>query len=114
MVGVPLPVLALPSAGYNLLIHRALNSHLRNAVYAPMAAGFSKGDDDPGRYQAKTIALQRLTYLSPSFGYKVTDEFSVGAGLLFSHQAVALEQDIRAPNILVGVLEELQDCVWVF
>ncbi|MEQ3634025.1 outer membrane protein transport protein [Thalassolituus sp.] len=113
LVGVPLPVLALPSAGISINPPGSKFT-FANAVYAPMAAGFSKGDDDPGRYQAKTIALQRLTYLSPSFGYKVTDEFSVGAGLLFSHQAVALEQDIRAPNILVGVLEELQDAFGCF
>ncbi|MFP6846664.1 MAG: outer membrane protein transport protein [Thalassolituus sp.] len=113
LVGVPLPVLALPSAGISITPPGSKFT-FANAVYAPMAAGFSKGDDDPGRYQAKTIALQRLTYLSPSFGYKVTDEFSVGAGLLFSHQAVALEQDIRAPNILVGVLEELQDAFGCF
>lgn len=113
LVGVPLPILALPSAGISINPPGSKFT-FANAVYAPMAAGFSKGDDDPGRYQAKTIALQRLTYLSPSFGYKVTDEFSVGAGLLFSHQAVALEQDLRAPNVLIGVLEELQDAFGCF
>ncbi|WP_320819553.1 OmpP1/FadL family transporter [Thalassolituus sp.] len=113
LVGIPLPILALPSAGISINPPGSKFT-FANAVYMPMAAGFSKADDDPGRYQAKTIALQRLTYLSPSFGYKVTDEFSVGAGLLFSHQAVALEQDIRAPNILVGVLEELQDAFACF
>lgn len=106
--GIPLPVIALPTAGISIKPPGSKFT-FANAVYAPMAAGFSKSDDDPGRYQAKEVAIQRLTYLSPSFGYKVNDQFSVGAGLLFSHQAVSLEQELRAPNVLIGVLEELQD-----
>lgn len=106
--GIPLPIIALPTAGISIKPPGSKFT-FANAVYAPMAAGFSKGDDDPGRYQAKEVAIQRLTYLSPSFGYQVNDKFSVGAGLLFSHQAVSLEQELRAPNVLVGVLEELQN-----
>lgn len=89
--GIPLPIIALPTAGISIKPPGSKFT-FANAVYAPMAAGFSKSDDDPGRYQAKEVAIQRLTYLSPSFGYKVNDQFSVGAGLLFSHQAVSLEQ----------------------
>ncbi|WP_300425399.1 OmpP1/FadL family transporter [uncultured Thalassolituus sp.] len=112
-VGIPLPIVALPSVGISVKPPGSKFT-FANGLYAPMAAGFSKDDDDPGRYQAKEVAIQRLTYLSPSFGYQVTDEFSVGGSLLFSHQAVALEQDIRAPNVLVGVLEELQDAFGCF
>lgn len=112
-VGIPLPIVALPTAGISIKPPGSKFT-FANAIYAPMAAGFSKDKDDPGRYQAREVAIQRLTYLSPSFGYQVTDEFSVGAGLLFSHQAVALEQELRAPNVLVGVLEELQDAFGCF
>jgi long-subunit fatty acid transport protein len=112
-VGIPLPIVALPTVGISVKPPGSKFT-FANGLYAPMAAGFSKDDEDPGRYQAKEVAIQRLTYLSPSFGYKVTDEFSVGGSLLFSHQAVALEQDIRAPNVLVGVLEELQDAFGCF
>lgn len=112
-VGIPLPIVALPTAGISIKPPGSKFT-FANAIYAPMVAGFSKDKDDPGRYQAREVAIQRLTYLSPSFGYQVTDEFSVGAGLLFSHQAVALEQELRAPNVLVGVLEELQDAFGCF
>ncbi|MDF1763325.1 MAG: outer membrane protein transport protein, partial [Oleibacter sp.] len=112
-VGIPLPIIALPTAGISIKPPGSKFT-FANALYAPMAAGFSKDDDDPGRYQAKQIAIQRLTYLSPSFGYQVTDEFSVGASLLFSHQALTIDQDLRAPNVLIGVLEELQDAFGCF
>jgi len=108
-----LPVLTLPTAGLSLNPEGSKFT-FANAVYAPMAAGFYKEDDDPGRYQAKQVALQRFTYLSPSFGYKVNDEFSVGAGFLFSHQSVAVVQDLRAPNILIAVAEELQNAFGCF
>lgn len=108
-----LPILTLPIGGISIQ-PAGSKFTFANAVYAPMAAGFAKGDDDPGRYQAKQVALQRFTYLSPSFGYKVTDEFSVGASFLFSRQAVAVVQDVRAPNVLIGVLEELQNAFGCF
>src|SRR5690606_14247997 len=53
-------------------------------------------------------------YFSPSFGYKVNDQLALGASFLFSHQAVAVNQDVRAPNMLIGVLEELQGAFGCF
>ncbi len=108
-----LPVLTLPSGGVSIQPPGSKFT-FANAAYAPMAAGFAKDDDDPGRYQAKQVALQRFTYLSPSFGYKVNDKFSVGAAFLFSHQAVAVKQDARAPSVLIGVLQELQNAFGCF
>lgn len=113
LVPMSLPLLTLPSGGISIQPPGSKFT-FANAVYAPMAAGFAKSDNDPGRYQAKQVALQRFTYLSPSFGYKVNDEFSIGASFLFSHQAVAVVQDVRAPNVLIGVLEELQDAFGCF
>ncbi len=103
-----LPIMQAPGAGMSI---RPEGSRFTfaNAVYIPLAGGFAKGDNDPGRYQAKKVAMQRLSYLSPSFGYKVTDEFSVGASFVFSQHVLALEQDLRAPNILIAVAEQLQD-----
>jgi len=108
-----LPILQLPSAGMSIKPEGSKFT-FANAVYAPMAAGFAKADDDPGRYQAKKVAMQRFAYLTPSFGYQVTDEFSVGGSFLFNQHALALEQDIRAPNILIAVLEELQGAFGCF
>lgn len=80
-----------------------------NAFYLPMAAGFYREKEDPGRYQPKATALQRTTYLSPTVGYKVNDEWSVGAGVHLSHMGIAADQYMRAPNMLLGVAEVLQD-----
>lgn len=108
IVPMHLPVLTLPSGGISVNPPGSKFT-FANAVYMPMAAGFYKEDDDPGRYQGKQIAIQRMTYLSPSFGYKVTDEFSVGAAILFSTQAFAISQDVRAPNIMTAAGELLQE-----
>lgn len=108
-----LPVSTLPTGGISIQPPGSKFT-FANAAYAPMVAGFAKEDDDPGRYQAKQVALQRFTYLSPSFGYKVSDTFSVGASFLFSHQAVAVKQDVRAPSVLIGVLQELQGAFGCF
>jgi len=108
-----MPLLTLPSGGISIKPPGSKFT-FANAVYAPMAAGFAKDNNDPGRYQAKQVALQRFTYFSPSFGYQVNDELSLGAGFLFSHQAVSVVQDIRAPNVLISVLEELQDAFACF
>lgn len=108
-----LPLLSLPSAGLSIQPEGSRFT-FANAVYAPMVAGFAKGDNDPGRYQAKKVAMQRFAYFTPSVGYKVTDEFAIGASFLFNHHAVALEQDLRAPNILIAVGEQLQDAFGCF
>ncbi|MBE0484001.1 MAG: outer membrane protein transport protein [Bacterioplanes sp.] len=113
LMPLDLPVLTLPTGGVSIKPPGSRFT-FANAAYAPMAAGFAKADDDPGRYQAKQVALQRFTYLSPSFGYEVSDTFSVGFGVLFSHQTVALKQDLRAPSVLIGVLEELQNAFGCF
>lgn len=108
-----LPISPLPKGGVSI---NPVGSKFTfaNAAYIPMAAGFAKEDDDPGRYQAKQVALQRFAYLSPSFGYKVSDTLSVGAGFIFAHQAVAVKQNIRAPSVLIGVLGELQKAFGCF
>ncbi|MBM7059387.1 outer membrane protein transport protein [Pseudomonas sp. UL073] len=80
-------------------------------VYAPQALGYSRGDNDPARYQGKEVVLQRITYFSPSLGYQVNDELSVGLSIGFSHQAVALNQDFRAPGVLTGFTGMAQDAL---
>lgn len=81
------------------------------AVYLPQAVGFDRSLDpnDPGRYDGKRVVIQRLVYLSPSFGYKVNDTFSVGVAIPIAHQGFALDTDIRFPNKLIGVIGKLQD-----
>ncbi|WP_281648288.1 outer membrane protein transport protein [Parendozoicomonas sp. Alg238-R29] len=74
-----------------------------NNLYAPMALGFKRSGDDPGRFQGEELALQRITYLSPSIAYQVNDKLSVGLSIGFSHQAMGIQQDMRTPNDLVAL-----------
>lgn len=79
-----------------------------NMFYLPMAAGFYRDKDDPGRYMPQATALQRTTYLSPTVGYEINDKWAVGAGIHISHMGLAVDQYMRAPNMLLGVAETLQ------
>jgi long-subunit fatty acid transport protein len=103
----PGPAVA-PSAGISI---KPPGSKLTfaNAFYLPMAAGFYRDKNDPGRYQPQAATLQRTTYLSPTIGYEINDEWSVGAGIHLSHFGFAADQYMRAPNLLMGVAEVLQD-----
>lgn len=80
-----------------------------NAMYAPLAAGFYREEGDPGNFLGQRVALERVTLLSPSVGYQVTDELSVGLSVGFSYQAVALETDFRAPNELLGMMRVIDE-----
>ena len=103
-----LPVATLPAGGFSITPPGSKFT-FATLSYIPMAGTLIKEDDDPGRYQGKQVAMQRLTYLSPSFGYKVSDEFSVGFGVLLSHQSFAISQDVRAVNILMAAGEMVQE-----
>lgn len=82
-----------------------------NSFYTPMIAGYYREDNDPGVYMGKKVALERITYLSPSVAYKVTDNLSVGLSVGMSYQAIALDTDFRAPNELVGVFRLIDEDV---
>ena len=81
------------------------------ATYLPQAAGFYRDSNDPGNFMGKRVALERITYLSPSVGYRINDELSVGASIGLSFQAVSLEQDFRAPNQLLGFARVLDESI---
>lgn len=82
-----------------------------NGFYAPMVAGFYRGDSDPGNFLGKKAALERFTYLSPSIGYQVNDDWFIGASVGLSYQAIAMETDFRSPNELLGVLRVIDEQV---
>jgi long-chain fatty acid transport protein len=50
------------------------------AITAPMGGAMDYGDNFAGRYGAQKIALQGLG-ISPSIGYKVNDQLSIGVGV---------------------------------
>lgn len=75
-----------------------------NAMYAPMVAGFYRNSGDPGNFLGQRVAMERITLLSPSVAYQLTDEVAIGASIGLSYQAIALETDFRSPNELLGIL----------
>lgn len=107
---IELPMLFAPLAGLSINPPGSKLTFATN-VYTPQALGFAREDDDPGRYQGKELVIQRLTYFSPSVAYQVNDELSVGLSIGFSHQAMALNQDFRAPGVLTGFTGVAQDAL---
>ncbi|MBA56731.1 MAG: aromatic hydrocarbon degradation protein [Pseudomonadales bacterium] len=102
----PLPVLILPLGGASFNPPDTDVTYA-TAVYAPMAAGYVRDDDDPARFMGQHMSLAKITYFSPSFGVQLTDRFSVGASLGFSWQGVTAKTQIRVPNMALAFGENL-------
>jgi long-subunit fatty acid transport protein len=81
------------------------------ALYAPLVAGFGSRNGDPGNFMGQQVAIERITYLSPSAAYKIDDNLSIGASIGMSYQAIALKTDLRFPNELIGVLRLIDEDV---
>nr|WP_275665215.1 outer membrane protein transport protein [Acinetobacter pittii] len=81
------------------------------AMYAPLVAGFGSENGNPSNYMGQQVAVERFTYLSPSFGFQVNDHLSIGASIGMSYNAIALNTDLRFPNEMVGVLRMVDEVV---
>lgn len=81
------------------------------AVYAPLMAGFGAESGNPANYMGQQVALERITYLSPSVGYQVSDTLSIGGGVGMSYQAMGMKTDLRFPNELIGMLRMIDEVV---
>lgn len=77
-------------------------------VYTPLAVGFNRADDDPGRFIGSRLSLFRLTYFSPSIGYQVSDTLAIGAAVTFNYSGVGLDLNFRGPNAGLITLEGTQ------
>lgn len=79
----------IPSFFYTRVI--SPQSRFGLSVAAPFGGGLDYGDNFVGRYSVQKVSLESLS-LTPSYAYRVNDQFSVGAGvsIVFS----TLEQDI--------------------
>jgi long-subunit fatty acid transport protein len=108
-LGAGTPV-AAPTAGiaYNPPGSKAT---FATAIYAPLIAGFGAENGNPGNYMGQQVALERITYLSPTMAYQVNDELSIGGGIGMSYQAIALKTDLRFPNELIGMLRMIDEVV---
>jgi long-subunit fatty acid transport protein len=80
-------------------------------TYLPLAAGLYRSEDDPGNFMGRRMALERITYLSPSVGFQATETLYLGASIGLSYQAVMLETDFRTPNELTGFARILDESV---
>ena len=104
------PVVAAPLGGmsYN---PPGSDITFATAAYAPLMLGFTREEEDSGRFYGTKMGLSRITFLSPSIGWKVNDELSLGASIGLSYFGVGLSLDYRAPNILLGALKAATDDV---
>jgi long-chain fatty acid transport protein len=90
----------IPSAFYV----KRLNDRARFglSVVAPQGGGVNYGDDFVGRYATYKAELAGIA-LSPSFGFKVNDRFSVGAGVsvIYTHyeQGIAINPAALDPAL---------------
>lgn len=69
------------------------------AVTAPLGGGVDYGDNFVGRYSATRAVLSGLG-LSPSVGYKINDNLSIGAGITAIYSKMDLDIAINRPGTL--------------
>ncbi len=60
-------------------------------------AGFGHEDGNRGNFMGQQVALERITYLSPSIGYEVNDQLFIGASIGMSYQAIGMKRDSCFP-----------------
>lgn len=102
----PLPFIVAPTGGAAYR-PEGTNYTLGTGAWAPVAAGYIRDEDDPGRLMGKEMALTRITYFSPTVAFKLTDDWTVGAGIHFSYNGLSAYTDLRLTHLLVGVINEL-------
>ncbi|OUS25491.1 hypothetical protein A9Q99_21365 [Gammaproteobacteria bacterium 45_16_T64] len=102
----PLPFLVVPLGGASFSPPGS-NMTFATAAYAPMAAGYIRDSDDPGRFMGEYLSLMKVTYFSPSIGVQLTDEWAVGGSLGFSWQGATVATELRVPNIALVLADQL-------
>ena len=102
-----LPALAAALGGASYEVEDK-NMVLATGVFAPMLLGLNRDEQDPGIYSGEEVGITRLTYFSPSVGYRISDTLFVGAAINFSYVGVGLNFDMRLPNFTFGAFDTLQ------
>jgi len=110
MPGKRLPAVVLPGLGFSFnkpgsRFTFATMSYLSEA----MSVDRTEDPNDPGRFDGRLVQLQRLVYLSPAVGYKISDTLRVGVAVPIAHSAFALNTDMRMPNTLIGITGKIQE-----
>ncbi|MES2130212.1 MAG: outer membrane protein transport protein [Pseudomonadota bacterium] len=111
-IGIPkarLPAVVVPGLGMS---YNAAGSPFTfgTMVYLSQAMSLDRTKDpnDPARFDGRLIQLQRLVYLSPAMGYKISDTLRVGVSVPIAYANFAINTDFRAPNKLLGTVGSLQ------
>jgi long-chain fatty acid transport protein len=68
-------------------------------VYTPYGGAVDWGDSWPGKYELNHLKL-RAIYIQPTISYKLTDNLSVGAGLVYNIGMVDLARSL--PLVFTG------------
>ncbi len=73
-----------------------------------MGGGVDYGDDFVGRYSTQEAALQGIA-ISPSLGYQVNDDLSIGAGVSFIYTLFEMDIAINQPGALPDGQVKIED-----
>jgi len=101
-----LPVLLAPLGGFSISSPDNVIT-FADAVYAPMAVGYTRKEDSNARFEGNALGFTHLAWFSPSVGIKATDTLSFGAGIIFSYTGVGMDLDMRLPHVLLAGIETL-------
>ena len=91
-------------------------SNLTFATMAYMREGnlMARESDDPGRYEGEAMGMVRFTYLSPTVGIKLDEDWSIGAGLHLSWQGIAMKFPLRVAHIGLAIVGSFQNILCDF
>ena len=97
-----IPVLLAPLGGMSYSPDNNPRLAFASNVYTPLAAGFNRAPDDPGRFIGERLSFLLMTYLSPTVAYQFNDHWAVGATLTVNYAGIGLDLPFRSPHI--GIL----------
>lgn len=107
---VPFKLVGAPLIGFSYN-PEGTNITFATQTYLPVGAGYKRAGDDPGRYNAYSFGLTRLTMLSPSVAVQLNDQWAVGASMGISWEGIALGMDVRLPNMLTALTDSVNQTV---
>lgn len=67
-------------------------------IYTPFGSGLRWDDNWSGRYVTQEISLQTI-FAQPTFSYKFSDNFSIGAGYVFAYGDVKLRRAVPITDV---------------
>jgi long-subunit fatty acid transport protein len=78
-------------------------------LYPTVGLGFNHTEDDPMRFNVKSLTLMRLLLAAPAVSCKVSKSLSFGLSVGLGSSGAALEMDMRAPNDMLALTRLLGD-----